>query len=402
MPRSASPLAGATAAVLGALALAACGGGATSDTGILRLSLTDAPACGAEKVFVTVEKVRVHQSSAAAETDAGWREIVLASPQRVDLLTLTNGTLLPLGEAALPAGRYTQLRLVLAANSAANPLANSVVPAQGAERALTTPSAAQSGLKLNVNLEVAPDKIADFAIDFDACKSIVKAGASGQYLLKPVLSVIPLLSDAGLRIVGYLDPGLAGSSAGTTTVSVQVNGVPARATPPDATGRFVLYPVPVGTYDLVITAAGRVNAVMTGVPVTATAYTTIGTATAVLNPPAAAASSPAAAVSGTVSATPASAYAGGAVRALQTLAGGPTIEAGFANADAVTGAYGLTLPTAAPARTAYAAGATTFAFTADPTAAGKYRLEATASGFATAKTADVTLTGPQTVDFAFP
>lgn len=401
MPRSATLLAGA-AAVLGALTLAACGGGgAASDTGILRLSLTDAPACGAEKIFVTVEKVRVHQSSAAAETDGGWREIVLASPQRVDLLTLTNGTLLPLGEAALPAGRYTQLRLVLAANSAANPLANSVVPARGAETALTTPSAAQSGLKLNVNLEVAPDKIADFAIDFDACKSIVKAGASGQYLLKPVLSVIPLLSDAGLRIVGYLDPALAGSGAGTA-VSVQVNGVPARATPPDATGRFVLYPVPVGTYDLVITAAGRVNAVMTGVPVTATAFTTIGTLSAVLNPPAAAASSPAAVVSGTVSATPASAYAGGAVRALQTLAGGPTIEAGFANADAVTGAYGLTLPTAAPARTAYVAGATTFAFTADPAAAGRYRLEATASGFATAKTADLTLMGPQTVNFAFP
>jgi len=179
-------------AIAAASLLAACGGGGSdsSATGTLRLSLTDAPACGYDNVFVTVEKVRVHKSGSATDSDAGWSEVVLATPRRIDLLTLTNGTLMPLGQTELPAGSYTQMRLVLSPNSAAAPLANAIKPTDGAETALTTPSGAQSGLKMNINIDVPADKIADFAIDFDACKSFVKAGHSGQYLLKPVLSVI--------------------------------------------------------------------------------------------------------------------------------------------------------------------------------------------------------------------
>ena len=55
---------------------------------------------------------------------------------------------------------------------------------------------------------------------------------------------------------------------------------------------------------------------------------------------------------------------GGAVHALQALTGGPTIEAGFVNAHDTTGAYSLLLPAGSPAKLAYAAGATTFAFAA--------------------------------------
>jgi Domain of unknown function (DUF4382) len=131
--------------------VAACGGGSngtgtgvSTGTGTLSLSLTDAPACGYDKVFVTIEKVRVHQSSSAGDNDAGWSEIALVAPQRVDLLTLNNGTLLPLGQTELPAGTYTQMRLVLAPNTAANPLANAIMPTGGVETALTTTRASPS------------------------------------------------------------------------------------------------------------------------------------------------------------------------------------------------------------------------------------------------------------------
>ena len=384
-------------AVVAAGLLVACGGGGSdsSATGTLRLSLTDAPACGYDSVFVTVERVRVHKSGSAADSDGGWSEVVLAPAQRVDLLTLTNGTLLPLGQTALPAGTYTQMRLVLSPNSNSTPLANAIKPTGGTETALTTPSGAQSGLKMNINIDVAADKVADFAIDFDACKSFVKAGNSGQYLLKPVLSVLPILSDAGQRIVGYVDPSLVVAG---TAVSAQVNGVPVRATPPDATGKFVLYPVPAGTYDLVVTAAGRVNAVMTGVPVVTTAFTNIGSATARINTPVSANSY---AASGTITANASLANTGGAVRATQALSGGPTIEVGYANADAVFGTYSVTLPAGAPAQLAYAAGATTFTFVADATNAGKYKLQASATGF-TPKTTDIALTANTPESFAFP
>ena len=105
-----------------ALAVAACGGGggssseAVSGTGTMRLALTDAPACGYDAVNVTIERVRVHQSSGAGDNDSGWYDLVVSPRQRVDLLSLTNGVLEELGEMPLPAGRYTQMRVLLAAN----------------------------------------------------------------------------------------------------------------------------------------------------------------------------------------------------------------------------------------------------------------------------------------------
>lgn len=384
----------AAVAAIAALLATACGGGGIGGTGspqamgTLRLSMTDAPACGYDAVNVTVEKVRVHQSSTAAEGDGGWSEVVVSPAKRLNLLDLTNGVMEQLGQASLPAGRYTQLRLVLAENGGSTPLANSVVPTGGTEVALDTPSGTQSGLKLNVNIDVPENQIADVALDFDACKSVVRRGNSGQYNLKPVISVIPALSDAGLRVVGYVDPAIA---LGTTSVSVQSAGVPVKATVPDATGRFVLYPVPAGNYDLVVTAAGRVNAVMTGVPVTTTAFTNVNTASIPITPPAATTRT----VTGTV--TPATAT----VRALQTLTGGPAVEVAWGPVDATTGAFTFTLPIEAPVKMAYVANPVALSFAPDAGAAGKYTLEAASAGVVKTQAIDVSAAVPA-VAFTFP
>jgi hypothetical protein len=377
-----------------AAALAGCGGDDTP-TGTMRLSLTDAPACGYDNVWVTVEKVRVHQSGGAGDNDAGWSEVVLPTPQRIDLLTLTNGTLLPLGQTELPAGTYTQMRLVLGNSpppgSPAGTLANSIKPTGATEEAeLTTPSGQQSGLKMNVNLDVPAGQVADFAIDFEACKSFVKSGSSDKYLLKPVLSVIPILSTAGQRVVGYVDPAIALAS---TTVSVQVGGEPAKATVPGANGSFVLYPVPVGNYDLVVTAAGRVTAVMTGVPVTANEVTTVNALATAITPPATVlAPRP---VSGTVA--PASAT----VRARQTLNGGPTVETAWAAVDSVSGAFAFTLPIEAPVRTAYVANPPTLTLTSDTLALGLYTIQARSAAVTLAQDIDTKAAVPP-LTFTFP
>ena len=381
------------ATVFAAGLLAACGGGSgegggIGGTGTLHVSLTDAPSCGYDQVNVTIDRVRVNQSASAADADGGWSEIVLSPARRVDLLTLSNGVLEDLGQTALPAGKYTQLRLVLAPNDAANPLANSVVPTGGTETALTTPSAQQSGLKMNVDIDVAADKIADVVLDFDACKSVVKRGNSGQYNLKPVITVVPVLSDAGLRVIGYVDPALGTAN---TQVSVQAAGVPVKAAAPDATGKFVLYPVPVGTYDLVVTASGRVNAVMTGVPVITTAFTTVNSAALAISPPVATQR----AVTGTV--TPATAT----VRALQPFTAGPTVEVGWGAVDATTGAFNFSLPIEAPVKTAYVANPATLTFTPDATAAGKYTLEAASAGAVKTTSINASAVVPP-VTFTFP
>ena len=381
----------AAAAIAAATLLAAgCGGGGIGGTGqqagTMRASITDAPSCY-QAVNVTVEKVRVHQSAGAAEGDAGWSEIVLTPPKRVDLVPLTNGVLEALGQTSLPTGKYTQLRLVLAENDNTTPMANAVTPLGGTETALDTPSGSQSGLKINVDIDVEADKVVDVVLDFDACKSVVQRGNGNQYNLKPVLTATALLSDAGMRVVGYVDPAIGLPS---TQVSVQANGVPVKATMPDVTGRFELFPVPAGTYDLVVAATSRVTAVMSNVPVTTTAPTTVSSLALPIVPAAATMR----AVTGTV--TPATAT----VRARQTVAGTP-VEVAWGNVNATTGAFSFSLPIEAPVKTTYVANPVSFTFAADAAAAGQYTLEAVSSGVTKTQAINALAVVPPVV-FTFP
>ena len=380
--------------------LAACGGGGVgvggggiggtgvAPAGTVRFAVTDAPACGFDAVHVTIQKVRIHKDASALDTGAGWSEVVVSPAKRVNLLSLTNGALEELGQTSLPTGKYTQLRLILGANDSTTPLANSVVPTGGSETALTTPSGQESGAKINVDIDVAADKVADFVLDFDACKSVVKRGMSGGHNLKPVIQVIPRLSDAGMRLVGYVDPSIASTA---TTVSVQLDGLPVKSTPPDATGKFVLYPVPAGTYDLVVTSPGHATAVMTGVPVITAAVTTVNPLSAPIVLPASSSHT----ASGNVTTAGSAAIPDATVRATQTSAS--TKFEVFARAvDASTGAYTASLPAAALLKTAYVAGATSLSFVADSTAAGKYTLEALVPSKAT-QTAAINLSANDAV-----
>lgn len=359
---------------VGAVALlSACGGGGGGDAqGTLQVSLTDAPSCGYDNVYVTVSKVRVHKSASAGDNEAGWQEIVLAQPKKIDLLTLTNGVLENLGEVSLPAGRYTQMRLVLAPNNSTSPTANSVVVTGNAgEVALETPSAIQSGIKLNHSFDVAAGAQVGLVLDFDACKSIVTKGSgNGGYALKPVIGVIPVATSG--EISGYVPASLSNA-----VVSAQQNGVVVKSTVPATDGKFRLYPLPPNStgYVVVVSASGSTNTAITGVPVTTGAVTQVSSSTT----PIAVTASGMRNISGTAS--PATAQP--MLRATQTYSSGPKIEVAFKSADMTSGAYTLAVPTAAPLIGAYGTGTLPIALSADTAVAGKYTIESSASGYAT-------------------
>jgi hypothetical protein len=395
---------GSGIAMVGAVAaLAACGGGggsSASGDGTLRVALTDAPSCGYDHVYVTIEKVRVHQSATAADGDGGWTELTLSPARRVDLRTLTNGVLEELGTVPLAAGQYSQIRLVLAANtgSGSTALANAVQPTGGALTPLTAPSGQQSGLKLQAHFEVPAGQMADVVLDFDVCRSIVKAGNSGQYLLKPVISVVPRVVTG---IQGYVATSLP---LGSTTVAAQQDGATVRSTIPDANGKFNIPYLPAGSYTLVIASDGHATAVVTGVT-TGTATTVInGTATAIVTPV-----STMADVTGTVtlsavsgSTTVATPLTDATVRALQALTGGPTIELGNQPVDSVLGTYAFHLPVAAPVKAAYVSSGTALGFASDAGAAGKYTIQAQSPGRATLeKPADISGGASTSVNFGY-
>jgi hypothetical protein len=360
--------------VLAVASLAACGGGGggSADRGTLNLALTDAPSCGYDAVNVTIEKVRVHQSESANPDDpSGWSEIVLNPALRVDLLGLQNGALAELGEVTLPAGRYNQMRLVLADNNGTDPLANSVTPTGGSEVALKTPSGQQSGVKAKqFSIDIAANQLAKFVVDFDACKSVVARGGSGQYNLKPQLSVIPRYVSG---VAGFVHANMVN---GFTSLSLQQDGVVVKATSPDSAGKFMLQPAAPGNYTLVMTAPGRTTAVVTNVVVAAELVTAVNTSATALNPTV----SSSATVTGT--ATPAVETLVPLVRVLQPLSAGPTIEVAGRFVEIGTGSYSFPLVLNAPMVAPYAALPGALVFSPNTAAAGNYTLNASLTGFA--------------------
>ena len=366
------------ASLLAGLA-AGCGGGGGGGgdvapaPGTLAVSLTDAPACGFDAVNVTVIKVRTHQSSSASDTDAGWTDITLSPARKINLLNLSNGVLENLGETPLAAGHYTQLRLVLDPNTAVG-LTNSVVPTGGVETALVTPSAVQSGIKLVNEFDVAAGQRVDLVLDFDACKSVVKRG-NGTYALKPVIKVVPFVLNG---IDGFVDTALLGS---TVMVTAQQNGVVVQSTAPNMqTGEFFLGRLAPGNYDVVLTANGRATAVVAAVPVASASSVVILSSRGA---PIALPVSATRIVSGAAILNPTSSTEVAYAAAKQTFGTAPIVTVKFIAADdSASGAYTLTLPIGAPVLGQYSA-TLPIVLAAQAGVAGKYTVEASATGYRT-------------------
>ena len=373
------PLAWLMASLL-ALLVAGCGSGdgdvapaVAPATGTLGVSLTDVPTCGFDAVNVTVVKVRVHKSSSASDTDAGWTDIALSPVRKINLAALTNGVLSGLGETPLPVGHYTQLRLVLDPNTSAG-LANSVVPTGGVETALVTPSAVQSGIKLVHQFDVAAGQRVDLLLDFDACKSIVTRG-NGTYALKPVIKIIPFVLNG---IEGFVDTALLGTQI---MVTAQQNGTVIQTTVPNAAGKFFLARLAPGNYDVVVTANNRATAVVAAVPVASTtSVVTLGSSATPITLPVSATHI----VSGTAVLNLADSTTVVYVAAKQTFGAAPVVTVKSVAVDELAaGAYALILPIGPPRFSQYAAGWAPSALAAQAAMAGKYTIEASATGYQT-------------------
>lgn len=352
----------------------------SSQNGLLIVSLTDASASGFDAVNVTVRKVRVHKSAAAAENDAGWSDITLEPAKKINLLDLTNGVLETLGQTSLPAGHYTQLRLVLSANTGTVPANSVVLSGTTDEIPLETPSAVQSGIKLINEFDVAPGQLVDLVLDFDALKSIVKRGNGKRpaYALKPVIRVLPSVLTG---IAGFVDPGLLGYNV---MVSSQASGSLVRATVPNAqTGAFFLSHLAAGAYDVVVTADGHATAVIAGVPVSHSTGTAVVTRVSTTVEPISLPTSTMHTVSGSVASDPTNTTETAYVVSKQTFTGGgPTVTISSLST-VLSGSYVLSLPVAAPLLGTYGSGSLPILFTSPSGSGGQYVIEVSAAGYQT-------------------
>src|SRR5689334_10345446 len=122
---------------LAAMALFSC----NNDDKMARLEvrLTDAPG---DYDAVNIDIIGMELHTEGAGDNDGWRTIPV-NGGIYDILELAGGLDTLLTAAETPAGSISQIRLILGEN-------NSIV-VDGKEKPLSTPSAQQSGLKLNVH-----------------------------------------------------------------------------------------------------------------------------------------------------------------------------------------------------------------------------------------------------------
>lgn len=206
------------------LLTAGCKKSDNSGTSVLEIRLTDAPA-NYEEVLVDIRDVQV-------ESEDGWKSLDV-NQGVYNLLDFRNGLDTLLGTIEIPAGRISQVRLVLGEN-------NQVRTTDGLFD-LQTPSAQQSGLKLNINAELTAGIVYKLWIDFDAARSVVDKG-NGGFILKPVIRAYTEVQ--GGAIAGTVSP------AESMPVITAISNGDTLSTLAAEDGNFILRAVPTGTWSV--------------------------------------------------------------------------------------------------------------------------------------------------------
>ena len=224
--------------IVGGFVLFSCNKNSSGSGGAghLEVRLTDDPAAY-DAVYIDVQGIQINVS-ADTGTSSGWQTINLLHPGIYNLLDFRNGIDTVLASVDLPAGKISQMRLILGSN-------NSVV-IDGKSHSLKTPSAQQSGLKFNIHATLTDGIEYRLWIDFDASRSIVSTG-SGNYILKPVIRTYT--EAIGGSIKGYVLPAAAlpqvWAVQGTDTLL---------ALPDSATGHYLIGGVNAGNWNLLLHA----------------------------------------------------------------------------------------------------------------------------------------------------
>jgi hypothetical protein len=189
--------------------------------------MTDAPA------DYTSVNIDLKQIEVTGDNDVTY--LIDVKPGIYDLIELSNGKDVLISSAELEAGRVEQIRLILGDN-------NSIV-VDGTDFPLKTPSAQQSGLKLQVHKEFEEGKTYNLLLDFDASASIVRHG-NGDYSLKPVIRVIE--TDISGSVKGAVVPAMYGVKVTATNDAGTFN------THTNGSGQFMLQGLPEGTYAVIV------------------------------------------------------------------------------------------------------------------------------------------------------
>ena len=266
-------------ACLTAAALTGCGGGGggtSSSTGSVQLSLADAVDPGVTALNITISRIDVHVVNISDENDsndAHWQTVV-TGPITTDLLTLAKTSLLLGPNATLPAGHYTQVRLIVS---------KATITDSTGTYDLTVPSGAQTGIKVHGGFDVQANAISEILLDFSVKGSLVTTG-SGKHILKPVPDIKAVVKTLSGTVSGTVVDALSAPVDGATVTATYTAGnnyplgTVVNTTGTLLDGTFKIWALLPGTYAITATGAGT-SATVLGVVVVADQNTPVGTMT---------------------------------------------------------------------------------------------------------------------------
>jgi hypothetical protein len=233
--------------------------GSDSNRSRLQVFLTDDPG-NFQEVLVDVQDVKINFTN---DSTNGWQSLANVKKGQYDLLTLVNDKDTMLADAEINTGTIQQIRLVLGTEN--------FVKVNGSLIKLETPSAQQSGLKLNIHQDVVAGILYKVVLDFDAGKSIVKTG-NDKYMLKPVIRTS--LEAQGGSIRGWVLP----DTVTTTIFAIQAPDTIA-STFTGSNGGYLIRGLPAGTYSLSFIPGNTtfVNETRNGINVTVESVTVVDT-----------------------------------------------------------------------------------------------------------------------------
>lgn len=221
----------------------------------IQFKLVDAPDDNYLQVWVDIIDFQYQRSDAS-----GWVSFdgypLTTGENMVDLTELIAGTSHVLSDEELEPGLFSKVRIVLGDNNylmIAGEESDEMI-----RKDLKTPSAQQSGLKIHVDTNLEAGYSYTFVLDWDVQKSIVKAGKSGNYNLKPVIRAHTEIN-AG-DISGTVAEEIEGSDVLLEGVLVEVfessdteMTASVTSTITDVSGTFLVSTLPIGTYNLKFT-----------------------------------------------------------------------------------------------------------------------------------------------------
>jgi hypothetical protein len=233
-----------------ALGAAACGAdfwafesiqtGPNPHTTLVIVWLADSPVDSAENLWVTLDGVD-------AVTDDGTHDLSDRREQH-DLLALVNGSRVECARARIPSGRLRSLVLRFAPGGTG--LHRIRVGGVTRDLAFAFPSDAELEVPLAADLPA--DGTVELHVDLNARASVLDAGGSWYFTPR----AFGVEASRASWFTGTVLDDLGAPVAGAT-VSAQAAGEEVASTRAASDGRFVVGPLPPGTYAVVATAAGH-------------------------------------------------------------------------------------------------------------------------------------------------